>query len=146
MPKQCINGSRGNKTTTYTYTYSQGGLLNRVSESDGRITSFVYDPVGRLTQIWAPGNDNIILAYDAGGRLLEKLYSNGAQARYSYNPDNTLANVTNLTGTTVISQHDYSYDGLGNRQTHFSGTGGSSFGDRNGCSKHYHNSSCIRLL
>jgi hypothetical protein len=43
------------------------------------------------TQIWAPSNDNIVFAYDAGGRLLEKLYSNGAQAKYSYNPDNTLS-------------------------------------------------------
>jgi RHS repeat-associated protein len=121
-----INDSRGNKTTTY--AYSQGGLLNRVTESDGRVTNFVYDPVGRLTQIWAPSNDNIIFAYDAGGRLLEKLYSNGAQAKYSYNPDNTLSKLVNLTAATLISQHDYTYDGLGNRQSQVERVGASDAG------------------
>ena len=38
MPQQRINDSRG-------------GLLNRVSESEGRFTSFFHDPVGCLTGV-----------------------------------------------------------------------------------------------
>jgi RHS repeat-associated protein len=110
-----INDSRGNKTLTYDYTV--GGLLNSLKDSDGRTTNFIYDPIGRLTEIWAPSNDSIGFTYDAGGRLLEKRYSNGVLASFTYNTDNTLKQLVNSTNGTVFSQHDYTYDGLGNRQT-----------------------------
>ena len=55
---------------------------------------------------------------DAGGRPIENNFPNGANTRYTYNPDNTLAQVLNQLGSTTISQHTYTYDGVGNRQTH----------------------------
>jgi YD repeat-containing protein len=121
-----VKDSRGNKTLSY--DYSMGGLLNRITESDGRATNYVYDPVGRLTQVWAPSNDSIGLTYDAGGRRLEKHYSNGALASFSYHKDNTLRQLVNRSGAAIVSQHDYSYDELGNRTSHIERVGAADAG------------------
>ena len=59
----------------------------------------------------------VSFGYDAGGRLIEKWFTNGVDARYGYNTDNTLATLTNKNGSTTISNHIYTYDPLGNRQT-----------------------------
>jgi RHS repeat-associated protein len=107
--------SRGNKTLNY--SYSPGGLLNFVLDSDGNRTDYQYDRVSRLISIWAANYDYVSFTYDAGGRLTEKLLSSGVDAKYTYNPDNTLASLANQTGATVISNHVYSYDVLGNRAT-----------------------------
>ena len=68
--------------------------------------------------------DSVTLAYEAGGRLTERFFPNGASTRYTYNADNTLAQVVNLMGSTVLTQHDYTYDGVRNRQTHTENIGG----------------------
>ncbi|MCX5805763.1 MAG: hypothetical protein NT010_06815, partial [Proteobacteria bacterium] len=114
---ESVADSRGSKTLSY--SYSPGGLLNRMSDSDGNRTDYKYDPVGRLSGIYAPNNDYVAFRYDDGGRLAEKWLSNGVNTQYTYNPDNSLARVVNLTSSSsVISQHDYTYDPFGNRQTH----------------------------
>src|SRR3972149_4221433 len=92
-----------------------------MEDSDGRRTDYVYDPVGRLAGIWAPTGDLIRFLYDAGGRLAEKLFPSGGNTQYVYNADNTLSQVKTRFGqtdATVLSKHDYTYDGVGNRQTH----------------------------
>ena len=50
--------------------------------------------------------------------MTEKVLGNGASTRYGYNADNTLSQVLNRHTDTLLSQHDYTYDGVGNRQTH----------------------------
>ena len=37
--------------------------------------------------------------------------------RYQYNPDNTLTTITNRSNGTLVSQHAYTYNGTGNRDT-----------------------------
>lgn len=111
-----VTDSRGNKTLTY--VYSPGGLLNTLTDGEGKRTDYLYDPVGRLTGIWAPNLDYVGYNYDPAGRLTEKWLPNGVNTRYQYNPDNTLVQVTNRVNGTVLSQHDYTYDGVGNRMTH----------------------------
>lgn len=112
-----VTDSRGGKTLSY--SYSPGGLLNWMSDSDGNRTDYIYDPVGRLSGIYAANLDYVTFKYDKGGRLTEKWLPNGVTARYGYNADNTLAQVVNrASSNAIISQHDYSYDGYGNRQTH----------------------------
>jgi hypothetical protein len=70
-----------------------------------------------LAGIWAPNYDYVSFNYDGGGRLLEKWFPNGINTQYTWNPDNTLASLTNQAGATTLSSHVYSYDALGNRQT-----------------------------
>jgi RHS repeat-associated protein len=71
-----------------------------------------------LLGIWAPNEDYVSFAYDAGGRLTEKWFPNGINAQYAWNPDNTLARVRNrlnYSDSYILSQHDYSYNGVGQR-------------------------------
>jgi RHS repeat-associated protein len=115
---QSVTDSRGAKT--FTYTYSNGGRLKRLQDSEGKRTDYLYDPVGRLTGLWAANNDLITFLRDRGGRLTEKWFPSGVNTRYAYNDDNTLQQIVNrLTGSSgaVISQNEYTYDGVGNRKT-----------------------------
>ena len=80
-----VNDSRANKKLNY--SYSPGGLLNSMIDSDGNETDYLYDPVGRLAGIWAPNYDYVSFAYDAGGRLMEKWFPNGVDAQFSWNTD-----------------------------------------------------------
>jgi RHS repeat-associated protein len=112
-----VTDSRGDKTIVY--DYSPGGLLNWMLDSDGNETDYEYDPVGRLSGIWAPNYDYVTFRYDNGGRLSEKWFPNGVSTAYSYNQDNSLKQVVNKsTNSSIISQHDYTYDGVGNRLIH----------------------------
>ncbi|MBI3902295.1 MAG: RHS repeat-associated core domain-containing protein [Nitrosomonadales bacterium] len=113
-----IADGRGGKELNY--FWSPGGLLNATVDSDGNADINQYDPVGRLNGIWAPNGDYVSYAYDAGGRRTEKWLPNGVNTQYAWNPDNTLAQVKNRTGysdTALVSRHDYSYDGVGQRIT-----------------------------
>jgi RHS repeat-associated protein len=112
---QSVTDSRANKKLTY--SYSPGGLLNKMLDSDNNETDYLYDPVGRLSGIWAPNLDYVSFNYDNGGRLTEKWFPNGVDTQYNWNADNTLASLTNKMSSTVISSHIYTYDVLGNRQT-----------------------------
>ena len=109
-----MTDSRGSKRLVY--AWSPGGLLNSLTDSDGRITTYLYDPVGRLAAITAPNNDTANLRFDAAGRLTQKRLPNGVSSTYQYNPDNSLAQGVNRTDTgAILTQHDYTYDGVGNR-------------------------------
>ena len=110
-----VADSRANKTLSY--RYSPGGLLNNQTDSDNNRTDYLYDAVGRLAGIWAPNNDYTSFSYDAGGRLTEKWFPNGVDARYTWNADNTLNTLANKVGSTTLSNHVYTYDGVGNRNT-----------------------------
>jgi YD repeat-containing protein len=112
-----VTDSRGGKKLSY--AYSPGGLLNTLADNEGHRTDYLYDAVGRLTGIWAPNNDYVAFVFDAGGRLSEKWFPNGVNAQYTWNNDNTLAQVRNrfnYSDTFVVSQHDYTYNGVGQRQ------------------------------
>jgi len=107
---------RGRKALAY--RHSPGGMLDAVRDSEGNQTDYLYDPVGRLTGLWAANDDLVTFVRDAGGRLTEQQFVNGEATRYRYNADDSLAQLVNLAANrTVISQHDYTYDGFGNRAT-----------------------------
>ena len=126
-----VNDSRGNKTLTY--AYSPGGRLNSLTDTEGNVTNYQYDAVGRLAGIWAPNYDNVVFRYDPAGRLTEKWFPNGVNTQLTYNADGSLAHLINRTGfasptadctsvgTEVLSCHDYTYDGIGNRAGHVEG-------------------------
>lgn len=111
-----VTDSRAGKSLTY--SWSQGGLLDRLATNDGQIVDYQYDTLGRLIGIWAPNGDYVTLSWDAGGRMVEKWFPNGVNTQFAYNTDNTLKQVKNRWGysdANLISQHDYGYDGFGNR-------------------------------
>ncbi len=100
------------------YEYSPGGLLTATTDSEGNEIDYLYDPVGRLSDIWAASGDLVSFNYDPAGRLVEKWFSNGVDTRISYNTDNSVSQVLNRAANGgLVSQHIYTYDGHGNRDT-----------------------------
>lgn len=86
-------------------------------------------PSGQLTSLWSPDGEQLSFAYDAGGRLLERRFGNGAGSRFSWNADGSLARRQNLaSATTLVSQHDYAYDGLGRLSEARNGVSGALLG------------------
>lgn len=118
-----VTDSRGGKSLTY--SWSPAGRLNSVTDSDDRVTRHFYDPVGRLSAITAPNGDTASFRFDDGGRLIEKRMPNGVYAHYTYYEDNSIKQVNNgyvaNNVLTALSQHDYTYDGVGNRKSHVQG-------------------------
>jgi YD repeat-containing protein len=109
----------GGAAKVLTYDWSPGGMLNLMQDSDGNRTDYLYDGVGRLAGIWAPNFDYLAFSHDAGGRLTEKWHPNGHTARFTWNPDGSLATLVNRTAANVIlSSHSYQYDNLGRRYRH----------------------------
>jgi len=117
-----ITDSRGNKTLTY--DYSPGGQLNYVADSDGKRTDFLYDAASRLTAMLAANGDRVNFIFDAGGRLRETSIPDGLKAQYSYDAGNNLTKLVNSTNQGIISQHDYTYDASGRRETHLENIAG----------------------
>jgi RHS repeat-associated protein len=110
-----ITDGRGNKSLSY--DWSPGGLLNRMTDTEGRTVTYVYNPVGRLAGITAPNGDSVAYLYDAGGRLLRSINSEFTGVSYRYNKDNSIDGFNNVFDTisgAPVSQHAYAYDGFGN--------------------------------
>jgi len=117
-----VTDSRGNKTLTYTWT--PGGRLARIEDSDGHSASLSYDATGRLASIVAPNNETIAFTYDAGGRLVEQRLNSGQRTTQSWFEDGNLKEKQNLFNTTVLSSHLYTLDQQGRRATHTENVGG----------------------
>jgi len=116
-----MTDSRGPQTLSYTYTPG-GRLTTRKQLHQGTEvsrTDYVYDAVGRLSAMWAGHGEVLTFVYDAGGRLTEQWLPNGVNAHYSYHEDNTLQHLEHRTiGGTLLAEHDYTYDEVGNRATY----------------------------
>jgi len=117
-----VTDSRGNKTLTYTWT--PGGRLARVEDSDGHSASLSYDATGRLASIVAPNNETIAFTYDASGRLIEQRLNSGQRTTQSWFEDGNLKQKQNLFNTTVLTSHLYTLDQQGRRATHTENVGG----------------------
>ena len=92
-----------------------GYALNGVRQS-----ALAYDPAtGRLATMLADGSDTpFTWDYLAGSDLKSSLaYPNGLTASWTYDPNNQLLQVRNVTPTNTISQYDYMYDSAGRRIT-----------------------------
>ena len=113
---QTVIDSRAGKSLTYTWT--PGGRLARVVDSDGHSTSFAYDGVGRLSSLTAPNNESISFVWDAGGRLVEKRLNSGLRTTQSWFEDGSLKDKKNLFSATTLSSHVYTLDSQGRRATH----------------------------
>lgn len=111
-----VTDSRANKQLTYTWT--PGGRLARVVDSDGHSTSFAYDGVGRLSSLTAPNGENVSFVWDAGGRLIEKRLNSGLRTTQSWFEDGSLKDKKNLFSATTLSSHVYTLDSQGRRATH----------------------------
>lgn len=112
-----VTDSRG--SVVLDYDFSPGGLLNRVKDSHGNETNYLYDATGRLSGLWAPNYGTVSYRYDAAGQLREKWLPNGVNTQYRWNVDGSLAQLVNRSASgEIVSQHDYLYDAFANRSQH----------------------------
>ncbi|OJY55786.1 MAG: hypothetical protein BGP19_12065 [Thiobacillus sp. 0-1251] len=100
-----------------TYTWTPGGRLAMVEDSDGHMASMSYDPTGRLASVTAPNGETIGFTYDAGGRLIETRLNSGQRTTQSWFEDGNLKQKQNLYNTTMLSSHLYTLDNQGRRAT-----------------------------
>jgi RHS repeat-associated protein len=119
--------------TTYGYDL-RDRLLSRI-EPDGYVVSYGYDANGNRTSVTAPSGttsytfdaldrmETVTSAsgqvsrygYDEVGNRKTLSYPNGVVATYAYDNLNRLTNLTNATGTTVLSAFTYTLGPTGNR-------------------------------
>ncbi len=119
-----------------TLTYSYDGADRILTESlNGKITSYSYDVLNSKIIKTYPGGRTIeedyngrvqlaavkdgatsltLYTYDAGGRMVNRTYSNGVVAAYSYNNNNWITSLSH-TKSSVLAQFNYSFDNEGNR-------------------------------
>jgi RHS repeat-associated protein len=118
---------------TTTFTYNASDFLTRIDYPNGRFLAFtvnvvgqrtqsvdqdgftvnyVYDAIGRLSELRDGGNALIVhYTYDAEGRLVRKDNGNSTFTTYAYDADNRLTSLVNSApGGTVNSRFDYAYD------------------------------------
>lgn len=108
-----VADSRGNKQLSYTWT--PGGRLALVEDSDGHQASMSYDATGRLASVVAPNGETVSFVYDAGGRLTETRLNSGQRTTQTWFEDGNLKQKQNLFNTTVLSSHLYTIDNQGRR-------------------------------
>jgi RHS repeat-associated protein len=117
-----VTDSRGNKQLFYTWT--PGGRLARVADSDGHQASFAYDATGRLASIAAPNGETVSFVWDAGGRLVEQRLNSGQRTTQTWFEDGNLKQRQNLYNSTVLSSHLYTLDNQGRRSGQTENIGG----------------------
>jgi RHS repeat-associated protein len=118
-------GTPGVADLVFAYTYDAAGNLvsvtDQTGEGGGGITSYVYDPLNRVTEITQTGSGvtdkRINLAYDAAGDVttLSRFADlAGLQpvdtTSYNYDSDGRLTGQTESTGSVTIAQYQWTYD------------------------------------
>ena len=76
------------------------------------------DAASRLTAMLASNGDRVNFIFDAGGRLRESSIPDGLKAQYSYDAGDNLRKRINRTSQGIVSQHNYTYDAVGRRDTY----------------------------
>lgn len=113
---QSVTDSRpGSSAKTLSYTWTPGGRLARIDDSDGHSSSIAYDAAGRISSLTAPNAENISFVWDAGGRLVEKRLNSGLRTTQVWFEDGSLKQRSNLFNASTLSSHSYTLDNQGRR-------------------------------
>lgn len=105
----------GSTPKTLQYSWTTGGRLARVQDSDGHSLSYTFDAVGRLSSIVAPNNETISFVWDAGGRLQERRLGSGLRSTQQWFEDGNLKEQRTLFNATTLTSHLYTLDAQGRR-------------------------------
>ena len=100
-------------TTTFN-SYDAAGRLLEMTDSNGLVTSYQYDPRGRARFVNRGGRVTEY-RYNAAGDVTYVAFPDGRTLAYTYNAARQLTRVTDNAGNRV----DYAYDSRGNRTGEF---------------------------
>ncbi|WP_413705392.1 RHS repeat-associated core domain-containing protein [Pseudomonas sp. Pseusp16] len=76
--------TRTHSQATWSYQRNAQGDITAVTDPDGQITRFFYDPLGRLLTIRFPDQSSHRFVWNALGQLLEETLPDGALRTFSY--------------------------------------------------------------
>jgi len=97
------------------FQYDPCGRRNQMTDQDGFIVKYRYDPVGRLERL-LDGSDNVIVRYTyyPTGLLQRKDNGNGTYTTYDYTETGQVRHLINYArDSSINSRFDYTYDALG---------------------------------
>ena len=99
---------------TYSYNVPNGQTV--VSRPSGRVITLNVDQRGRLllSQDGSLG-DLITYEYDNGNRVLRKVYGNGVETSYSYNPNSLIVDLVHSHNSATLSGYHYVLNKEGHR-------------------------------
>jgi YD repeat-containing protein len=92
-----------------TTTDGKGTVSRNIYDDQGRVTSYQYDPAGRLIRTTFPDGSFTATGYDELGRQAATTDRNGETTRYEYDPAGRQAEVIDALGCTT----SFSYDDAG---------------------------------
>jgi RHS repeat-associated protein len=92
------------------YSYDANG--NRLTMAIGSTTdaTYEYDELNRLLRIVEGPTKVNNFSYDAAGRVIGRALANGVNTLYEYDALNRLIHLRDSRGSTLLSDHRYSYD------------------------------------
>ncbi len=96
------------QTRGLSYAYTEGGLVEQVTDGTGRITSYEYDAADRLASMTLPGGRTVASSYDAAGSRTSITPPGRPAHTFAYNKTGLLETITRE-GVGDLKQ--YSYDG-----------------------------------
>jgi len=101
--------------TWLSYTYDEAGNRTTVSTPFGT-TAYSFDALNRLVRVVDAQGQTTTYSYNEVGSREAMNYSNGTQARYTYDPLNRLTHLENhRADLSLISSYRYTLDNLGRR-------------------------------
>jgi len=93
----------------FTFTYTDKGQLNSISDVNNRITVIERDSIGVATAIISPDGQATTLNFDSNGYLSSIANPENNADNFTYTDDGLMLTYTNARGFT----NNYSYDALG---------------------------------
>lgn len=101
--------SAGSETLTWTYVYDALGRLTQVTAPDGLSAHTVYDPLNLILETVDKQGRRIKNTYDGMGRLLQTVFPDGTSESSTYDAEGRRLTQTDRGGRTVR----YEYDAVG---------------------------------
>ena len=100
---------------TLTISYGVDGNVTKLVDQTGFTTNYVYDAVGRVSELTGGSGDLIeSYSYNPAGNVISETKGNGTSTTYQYNADGDITEITNLApGGSVNSQMTYAYNSVG---------------------------------
>ena len=111
------NGNCSSKTIKFTmdgqvrtyaeyYQYDEAGNLIQITDSDGNITSTVYNSIGKIASATDQKGRQTKYDYDNLGNLIKITYADGTSESFTYDSEGNNLSATNRYGITVTMTYD----------------------------------------
>jgi RHS repeat-associated protein len=96
------------------YFYNSGGQRTSMTDSTGFTINYTYDAAGRPAQLTSSGSRIVAYTYGAAGQLTRKDFGNGTYTTFAYDAAGRILHLINYAPAgSIISEYDYTYDGMG---------------------------------